>query len=82
MVTPEIGERVQIPAALLEFNVGSKTIWIQSPEGATILRIKCTGTISVDMCKNSPTSHADADVQGDIHFCLSEDIEHDTGDNG
>ena len=72
--TFEIGERVQIPVALLEFNVESNTIWIHSPEGSTILRLKCTGKILVDSCINSPTSHSDIVVEGNINFCLSEDV--------
>jgi len=66
-------ERVCIPVGLLEFNVGSNTIWIQSPEGGTTLRIKRTGKINVDVCQNSPISHSDILVSGDIEFCLSND---------
>jgi len=70
----EIGERVQIPVGLLEFNNGSNTIWIQGNEGSTILRIKCTGKIVTDQYTNSPTSHADLIVEGDINFCISNDV--------
>jgi hypothetical protein len=70
----EPGERVQIKAAVLEFNVEGNTIWVQSPEGATIFRLKCSGKINVDRCKNSPFSHADAQVEGDIDFCVSQDL--------
>lgn len=75
-ITPgtfEEGQRVMIPAAVIEFNVGSHTIWVQSPQGATILRMKCTGKINVDQCVNSPTSHSDLMINGDIQFCLSAD---------
>ncbi len=68
-----IGDRVHVPVSDLEFNVKGNTIWIQSPQGATILRIKCKGKINIDMCKNSPSSHSDIIVEGDINFCLSED---------
>lgn len=71
-VTFKKGERVKIPVQELEFVVGSHTIWIQSIDG-TILRIKCTGKIDVESCKINPSSHSDIMVEGDIHFCLSED---------
>ena len=66
------GERVVIPVCAIEFNVGSNTIWIQST-GGTTLRIKCKGKIKIDQCNNSPISHSDIMVDGDIEFCLSED---------
>jgi len=71
----EQGQRVQIPVALLEFNEGSHTIWVQSPEGGTVLRIKCTGKITSEQCTNSPISHSDIIVNGDINMCLSTDVE-------
>lgn len=64
-----------IPVGAIEFNVESNTIWIQSPEGGTTLRIKCSGKIFVDQCTNSPISHSDIMVDGDINFCLSQDAE-------
>lgn len=70
---PQIGNRIEIPSVLVEFNVGSNTIWIQSPQGATTMRIKCTGKINVDVCENSPVSHCDLIVEGDINFCISND---------
>jgi hypothetical protein len=69
------GQRVLIPVAAIEFNVGSNTIWIQSPQGGTTLRLKCTGKIIVDQCTNSPLSHSDIIIDGDINFCLSDDAE-------
>lgn len=71
----EPGERITIPAGALEFNVDGNTIWVQSPLGGTILRLKCSGKIQVDKCQNSPISHSDIMVDGDIDFCLSEDVE-------
>lgn len=71
----EQGQRVTIPVIALKFNEGSNTIWIHSPEGGTVLRIKCTGKIISDQCKNSPISHSDIVVNGDINMCLSEDAE-------
>lgn len=70
----EQGERLQIKAAVLEFNVGGNTIWVQSPEGGTIFRIKCSGKITTEQCQNSPVSHSDIIVEGDIHFCVSKDL--------
>lgn len=69
----ESGERIQIPVGLLEFIVDGNTIWIQGNDGATVLRIKCTGKIKADVCDTSPFSHADAIVEGDINFCVSKD---------
>jgi len=71
----ENGQRISIPVCGLEFNVGSNTIWVHSPEGGTVLRIKCKGKINVEKCTNSPISHSDIIVEGDIDFCLSEDAE-------
>lgn len=70
-----VGQRVAIPVCAIEFNVGSNTIWIQSPQGGTILRLKCKGGIKIGRCKDSPISHSDIVVDGDINFCLSEDAE-------
>lgn len=69
----ENNERINIPSSMIEFNVGGNTIWVQSPDGATTMRIKCTGTIKVDQCTNSPVSHVDLMLDGDINFCLSKD---------
>jgi len=63
--------RIQIQVGLLEFNAGSNTIWIQSDEGATTLRIKCSGRINIERCKDSPVSHCDILVDGDINFCIN-----------
>lgn len=69
----EVGSRILIPVGAIEFNVGSNTIWIQSPEGGTTLRLKCSGKINIEQCSNSPISHSDILVEGDINFCLSKD---------
>lgn len=73
-ITPVTG-RVQIPVGVLEFNAGSNTIWIQSAEGATTMRIKCSGKINVERCKDSPVSHCDIYLDGDINFCISNDAQ-------
>lgn len=69
----ENGERVQIPVGMLEFTEGGNTIWVQSPEGGTTMRIKCTGKITSEICSTSPISHVDLIVHGDINICLSQD---------
>jgi len=65
--------RVVIPVDAVEFNADSHTIWVQGKEGGTTLRIKCTGKINTHTCKNSPLSHCDIMVNGDIDFCVSKD---------
>lgn len=67
--------RIKIPVGLLEFDVNSHTIWVQSADGATTLRIKCSGKINVEQCRDSPFSHCDIYLQGDINFCISNDIQ-------
>lgn len=66
---------IQIPAHSIEFSDGGNTIWIHSPVGATILRIKTMGQIRVSKegeCENI-CSHSDMIVQEDIDICLADD---------
>lgn len=65
--------RIIIPVCELEFIDNGNTIWVQSPQGATILRIKCSGKIKTDTCTVSPVSHGDILVDGDINLCVSKD---------
>lgn len=67
------GARVVIPVCQIEFHVGGNTIWIHSPIGATVLRIKTMGKIEIDKCDMNPVSHTDLIVKDDINFCLAED---------
>ncbi len=69
------GDRVLIPVSAIEFNVGGNTIWVQSIQGSTIMRLKTDGRINVDRCESSPTSHTDIMIKNDINFCLSGDAE-------
>ncbi len=70
----ELGEIVQIPAAEIEFRHGGNTIWVHSPSGGTILRIKCSGKITaVPGCENL-CSHGDIMVKGDIEICIADDF--------
>lgn len=74
-------QNIKISAAQIEFYEGGNTIWVHSPQGGTILRIKCTGKICIEQCQNSPISHGDIVVHGDIivqgniHICVSNDTE-------
>ncbi len=67
-------DRILIEACCIEFINGGNTIWVQSPQGATVLRIKCSGEIKTDECKNSPVSHGDILVDGDINIYVSNDL--------
>ncbi|GAA0536797.1 hypothetical protein [Chitinophaga japonensis] len=64
---------IQIPVATLQFTPEGNTIWVHTPDGATALCIQCSGKIKVDKCLNSPFSHCDIQVQGNIDFCVSGD---------
>lgn len=64
---------VHIPVTELEFHEGSRTIWVHSPKGGTVLRIKCTGQIKVHKCTTNPISHGDILVRGDIEMCVTKD---------
>jgi len=60
--------RIQLEAAGLEFEENGNTIWVHGPHG-TMLRIKCSGQISVKHCE-APGPHADVNVPGDIEICV------------
>lgn len=62
--------RIKIPVVELEFEEDGNTIWVQSPEGATVLRIKTMGKIVVNESCENVVSHADIIVKKDIDFCL------------
>jgi|GEM_PF-5035629 len=69
------GDRISIPVAMLEFRDGGNTIWIHSPTGGTVLRIKAKKvSVNRNECMNI-NSHADIQVQGDVDVCLSDDAE-------
>jgi hypothetical protein len=65
--------RIEIPVALLEFEEGGSTIWIHSPLGATVLRIKISGVITTELCTMNSVSHLDLFVDGDVRICVSDD---------
>lgn len=64
--------RIQLEAVGLEFDEGANTIWVHGAQG-TILRIKCSGRITTTSC-SAPGAHADVIVDGDIAFCVPEEI--------
>jgi len=73
----KIPDRIIIPVYEMEFVNEGNTIWIHSPDGGSVLRIKCSGKIIPDVCKNSPISHGDILVDGDIHICVAlEQLKH------
>lgn len=72
---PQVG-RIQIPVSLLEFDVLGDTLWVHSPIGATVLRIKSIEGFAVIRClKGNPVSHLDVLVDGPIDICLANDAE-------
>ncbi len=75
ITTPPYGDRVTIPVESLEFNVGGNTIWVHSPKGATVLRIRLGGQLDVNTHCENGVSHLDLCVGGDATFCLSNDAE-------
>jgi hypothetical protein len=64
--------RIQLEALALEFDEGGNTIWVHGPQG-TIFRVKCSGRITVKSC-SAPGAHADVVVDGDIEFCVPENL--------
>jgi hypothetical protein len=60
--------RIQLEAVGLEFEEGGNTIWVHGTCG-TILRIQCSGRISVKSCE-APGAHSDLRVEGDVSFCV------------
>lgn len=69
----ELSGRVYIPVTVLEFESTGNTLWLQSPAGATIMRIKSEAGFALEKCQISPTSHFDLCVPGPISICLSTD---------
>lgn len=68
------GPRYQLLAGCIEFDEGGTTIWVQSPQGETMLRIKCA-RITVDRACSNTVAHADIMVDGEIEICLPADDE-------
>ncbi len=64
--------RVIIPAACIEYEEGGNTIWVQGPQGGTLLRIQVSrgNKVTSTQCATSPIAHADIQVEGDVVMCL------------
>lgn len=54
----------------LEFVEGGNTIWVHGPQGATVLRVKCSGQIKVQRGCENVCAHGDMEVTGDINICM------------
>ena len=77
--------RIAIPVSLLEFDEGGNTLWVHSPNGCTVLRVKLAGKFRTSSCgENAVSSHADITIHrdghpgvhdGDVTFCLAKDAE-------
>jgi hypothetical protein len=75
----EIGDRITIPVSVVEFVVGGNTIWVQSPQGATVLRIQSppgTKIVINELCENC-VSHVDVRARDPIEVCLANDANGD-----
>lgn len=70
--------RYQIPVCILEFDEGGHTLWVQSPEGATVLRLKTLGgKIEVSHGCQNPVAHVDIMTTGNIEICIRERKKHE-----
>jgi hypothetical protein len=68
----QAGDTVIIPVLAIEFREGGNTLWVHDRNG-TVLRLKTlNGTITSKSCQ-SPTSHGDAFIQGDLEICIAEE---------
>lgn len=74
VVVPEPGTRIQIPVAVLEFDVGGNVMWIHNAQGATVLRVQCK-QINVQLGCENVCAHADARSQDVIEVCLPDDYD-------
>lgn len=63
----------QVPVAVLEFVDGGNTIWVHNNQGATVLRIKTMGKISVNRDCQNICSHADIITGSNIEICMAKE---------
>jgi hypothetical protein len=80
-ISEELEERARycIDVLCVEFDDGGNTLWVQGRTG-TVLRIKLSGKIKVDLCPESLSgSHADVEAQGDMRFCVGNDRHQEEG---
>ncbi len=67
------GDRIEIPVAQLSFVHGGNTIWVDGPDGTTVLRLKVlNGAIRAEHCTTSPVPHGDAILahSQDVTICI------------
>ncbi len=72
----KLGERIQIPAAQVEFVHGGDTIWVHGPDGTTILRLKLVEagcSIMAERCETSPVPHGDGLLVGHVSICIPDE---------
>lgn len=61
---------MQIEVAQLEYSEDGRVMWIHNSQGATVLRITCTGKIVEHSRCTNICAHSDINVVGDIHICI------------
>lgn len=67
------GQTIKVPVCELEFKVGGDTIWVHSPLGATVLRIKAKEGFLVQMCADNPVTHLDVYFESKLNICVGPD---------
>ncbi len=71
--------RIKVPVAEMDIDTNSGVIWINSPLGVTVLRIKCWGGMKINKCADSPVTHFDLNVgmmrSLPVEVCLGPDAE-------
>lgn len=67
--------RIQIPVVLLEFDEDGNTLWVHSPIGATVLRIKSMKGFVVDRACENSVAHADIIIEGPLDICVPPDMD-------
>jgi hypothetical protein len=65
---------VTLEVSQIQFTDGGNTMWVHGVDGSTTLRIKTTGKFIMERCKDSPCSHADIMLQGDVRVCVGSEV--------
>ena len=68
---------ITIPVCQLEIDEAGHTLWVHSPCGATVLRLKSFKGFTFDNNCANVVSHADITVPGPVHICLAKDAQQD-----
>jgi hypothetical protein len=66
---------ITLQVSEIQFADGGNTMWVHGTDGSTTLRIKTTGKFIMERCTESPCSHADIMMQGDVHVCVGSEVE-------